>query len=66
MVLTRKDLDEAVELLTEGFTGHFNDKFTAVASQISSLEESIINNKQEIDSQRDEILELKRANAEQS
>ena len=65
MVLTKKDLDEAVELLTERFTGLFNDKVTAVAAQISCLEESIINNKSEMDSQRDEISELKRANAEQ-
>ena len=66
MVLTQKNLDDAVELLTERFKDIFNDRFTAVDSQISSLEESINNNKQEIGRQRDDINELKRANADQS
>ena len=66
MVLTKKDLDEAVELLTERFTGLLDENFTAVVLRVGALETSIENNKLVIDKQGDEIIDLKRANDELS
>ena len=64
MVLTKKDLDDAVDTLTERIIGIMDEKLTGVAARITSLEDSINVNKLEIESQMNEISDLKLANAE--
>ena len=62
MVLTQKDLDAAVELLTERFTVIIDERITGVVARLSSLEDSVTNNKSLIDAQANEISVLTNAN----
>ena len=64
MVLTQKNLDDAVELLIERFTGIIDEKLTGVVVRISELEETVANNKIQFELQAKEIEHLSTANDE--
>ena len=71
MVVSKKDLDEAVDEITKRFTDILNEKITAVAQEIAAvvlrvgtLEGIVEENQQKIINQNDEIRDLKKANAD--
>ena len=66
MVVTKKDLDEAVEILTKRFTDLLNVCVAAVVLRVGNLEDTVEQNNTQISDQNEEIIELKKANAELS
>ena len=64
MVLTKKDLDEALELQTERFVQIIEDKITAVFARVSLLEETTLNNQRKFEMQEVKLNELETANSE--
>ena len=68
MVLTKRDLDDAVtstvELMTERFTVIIEEKLTGVLSRVSELEVTITNNQIQFDLQAKELQKLSLANDE--
>ena len=66
MVLTKIDLDEAIEVLTKRFICIIDDKLTGVVARISSLEDSVYNNKITCETQAKALDDLSLANAQLS
>ena len=60
MVLTKKDLDDAVDKLI----AIIDEKFSGISERISSLEETAVVHKHELDEQKDIITELQHTNIE--
>ena len=60
MVLTKKDLDEAVEKIIK----IFDDKFAGIADRFQSLEDTVQKNSREIEKQNNDLAELRSQNLE--